>query len=273
MTTAVELPEGITAHEQPNGSVCYYKDSTHNYFSQLAAGKVKGKMDSPSFISGFIDPSPGGLLPWTSEKTCVGAAALRDVIDPSEWGALWDEGGQSVWRALREHKLTPNELRDQAGDRGTTVHDYFEQRIRGERGAEGVEGLEAYTEAIDKFLADHQPSPLEVEEVYYDETNNIAGRADARTRFETGAYKGKVAMLDLKTSKSIALKFHVQVKGYALMAQAAGWGTSDLTLLLHCPGDGNYYLIEGRATDDDWAACVDAAARKRALSARIRSAK
>lgn len=231
-------------HKMPNGSVVYYRDSDHSYFTELKpvtkgrgnekrvvsySGVQTARIPSPSTIGKFADPSPDKLMDWAARKQLEGVAALADLDGPD---VPWVYDAERMGSLLKAQKLTWNQLRDAKGDVGTDAHNYFEARLKGAE----ADPQDGYQEAVDAFLDAHPNiEPLQLEQVVYSEEHGYAGRFDARVTNGSSTY-----LLDLKTSKFIGRSYHQQMHGYDLAAEECGVGKSDLLRIIQVKDDGTY---------------------------------
>ena len=241
-------------HVMPNGSVCFYLDSTHTYHTKITRKNGKwvgqgrwGDLPSPSQIAKFADPSADNLMDWAARKNLEGLYLLGGGIE-----AYPD--AQTLYEALREKKLTWRDLREKAGDKGTEVHDAFEKGLHGEPVPleDNLPSVQGHMIALDKFFNDH-PSLglLQTEAVVYSEKHGYAGRFDARV-----LGRGGTVLLDLKTSKYISRSYHAQLQGYDLAAEECGYGASDNLTILQTREDGTYRLWPCRSSRQTFLDCL-----------------
>lgn len=262
-------------HTMPDGTHIFYHDDRHAYFRDVT--QKKGKWCGVSRLTGVssvvkpLDFNPDGLLGWAARLTCEGVAQLaadglglqedvrRGVVAPDAISAalVWLESGPSITAALKDAELTWAHLRDQAATRGTNVHLRALHALA--RGA-AVPDFDAltpeergYARGVLAFWHEHDPEPLESEQVVFSATHGVAGRFDLRCRLD-----GDVVLLDAKTATSsfIPTKHHAQLAGYETLARECGLGASDRQVMLRVDADGKYELVDGTATAEDFLAAL-----------------
>jgi hypothetical protein len=130
---------------------------------------------------------------------------------------------------------------------------------------------------VSGFWLDHDPEPLQAEQVVVDLDLGVAGRFDLRAKL--GAWCGRPGcpcaklligwpfLLDAKTSGFISNKAHVQLAGYehcAVRSGIGGWFRS--RWILQVDAEGGYKIVECRANPEDFVAFVDAYRRSGRIS-------
>lgn len=190
-----------------------------------------------------------------------------------------------LYAAIKEYKLSVREELEDAGVRGTGVHDMLEAW-----GATGVmpEPADAkleermYAEALRKFCVDvgdnWQTDGLEVTVASVE--NLFAGRYDIRGHFtgdvslvtdaltkdneprKRGARRetfeeGVKALADAKTSKGVYTTHMMQLEGYEGTAKECGMPETDIRVVLHLSKHGLYQVVKSVATYDDFLSTLD----------------
>lgn len=116
--------------------------------------------------------------------------------------------------AIRELKNLPTKLRDEAGVRGTAVHDHAEILHNTGEAVDVAEELAPYVEGYAKFLDDWQITTLLTERPVANRKDWYAGKFDlfCTSPFLAG---GKPVQIDLKTSKGVYGETALQTAAYA----------------------------------------------------------
>lgn len=250
-------------HELPNGEKVYYRDRDHAYFTAINGDKGVGRISSPSTIAKWCDPDPSKLMGWAGRKDVEGVAELLSgVTGETDADALldalgWMTDSEQLYRALKDNKLTWRDRRDARGDEGTLAHKAFEDALRGIK-TQAAGPAAPYIEAVNQFMDDH-PSliALNVEQVVYSKAHGYAGRFDARVSYQDDPEgPPEYWLLDLKTSRYIALAYHYQLALYEMAARECGVGETDKQFILQV-GERGYRLIENVATPEDARQCLD----------------
>lgn len=262
-------------HRLPNGDQIWYRDDSHSYWENTIekGGKWCGQgrlMGCSTFVK-HAEHDAGPLMGWAGKRNVAG---MCELIDRSINGLLdvgysddlkdqiaWATDEQQAMSMLRENKLTWADKRDEAGDEGTVAHDTFEALLRGGSvdWMNVPDGAVEKVKAVEKFIADYSPEPLNLEQVIYSKKHGYAGRFDARLRvnsIEDGTAIDETWLLDLKTSGFIAPGYFVQLAAYRMAARECGVGDVDRMMILQVSPEGGYRLIESHATDEDVIACL-----------------
>ena len=90
-----------------------------------------------------------------------------------------------------ENKLTVNHTRDKAADRGTSVHAVAEKWAQGEPidGTKVAESERPYVTALQNFIEEHDPQPLDSEVLVGSPTQAYAGTFDLRAEIPDGTHR------------------------------------------------------------------------------------
>lgn len=261
----------VERHELPNGSVVFYKDADHSYWTghDERTGKCSGRIPGISTVAkNDGDTNSDNLLNWSARLTCEGVAreaSLGLSLDDAEdiHTALgWLQTGESVEAALQAEKLTWRDLRNEKGRTGNVTHGVLEAL------AQGADPIlrTGYDHAVVSWWEEQQPEPLNVEQVVYSQEHGFAGRFDLRAAFD-----GDTALIDLKTSGFISNAYHVQLAGYELAARECGVGASDERLILQVREDGTWTEWTGHAAPDDFLTALQTYAMGKRISKQARA--
>lgn len=286
--------------QMPNGAVCWYCDCRHAYYRSVAPvrkgdpdgdWKGVGRLTGVSTVVGPADFNPGRLLAWAARTDVEGVAELfRRSVEAAEaeeeaLDVSWLGSRESIQRELRRYGLTYGDVRDQAADRGTNTHMHALHALAAGKRVPDYHALseeeQGYAQGVVAFWLDHDPEPLQAEQVVMDAGLGVAGRFDLRCEIgrrcgrpgcpcagvrrvvgEIEAYAGgevdpSVVLLDCKTSGFIALKMHVQLAGYEHCARVSGFGFSEAQWILQVDEGGGYALIPSCAATGDFVAVAD----------------
>lgn len=251
--------------ELPNGGRLYYVDKDHAYYRCNEDGSRGRRYTGVTTAIKPIDFEPDRLMRWAARLNSVGVARLAaEALEHDDAATIRSElmwldpdDPERIWDALLAAKLTYEDIREAKGLVGTSVH---EQVLRALAAGQPVPDYEALTEeekgyaqAVVDFWLDHNPEPLQAEQIVADEELGVAGRFDLRARFEGCAdplcpcHKLGVGLIDCKTGTWVSEKDHVQTALYSHLAEGCGFGHTDWTGILHVGGDGRYRLWEGQA--------------------------
>lgn len=256
----------------PDGSVLEYFDSTGvDGAPQRRRYLLNGERTvSVSTVAKHLDPDPTGLLYWASGLTCEGVAQLA-----AQNGSIdWINSKESIQSALKDAELTWTDVRDQAAQRGTNVHERIFAALSDRRTLPDLSALSAeergYGQAAFKFWADVDPAPIMAEQMVASEAHRLAGRFDLLCTIG-----GERVLCDAKTRAKLTdrISDHVQLEGYRLALRESGFGEVDRTMVLVLGPDGSYRQFDGQATEADFLAALDAYRGNRGLSKRMRDAR
>lgn len=129
------------------------------------------------------------LTHWAANTTAEYAVNEREG-----WLPLAERDPEAAYELLRKCRFRSS---GKAKDRGTSLHDYAEQRALGVT-PDVPEGLEEYVVHIDRFLDEHKPKFLLAEAPVYNLTLGYAGTLDAVVEID-----GKTCVLDMKTTDKL----------------------------------------------------------------------
>lgn len=258
-------PSPVAVSDVPAGfRIEYFQDPKRHY-------RIDGVI-VPS-VTEALDVLDKPALPWWGMKIGIqGMLELgkRGVIDPGTFHALAfnnpEESAEYVISALTQNQLTTNHVRDKAGDRGQSAHDALERWAdTGELPDPTSFGFEeeGYVRALRSALEDLHIEPIAQEVMVGSKEHGFAGRYDLRarviapSRVVTKVYPKRVSkvtevppstlLIDLKTSKYVYDKHHLQLAAYEEASVSSGYGSSDYRAVLHVQADGRYEFVRVRA--------------------------
>lgn len=285
--------EDFAEHVMPNGAVCFYRDSDHSYWPSIKPKSkkpdaewsgCKPQLTGVSTVSGPFDFQPDNLMRWSARTNGIGIAllaadalALEDA-DDIKTALAWLEDHTTIWKALQEAGLTYEDLREQRADEGTNVHKHALYALASGKAVPDYDEMTAvehgYAQGVAAFWLEHDPLPLQAEQVVIDLGLGVAGRFDLRARLRARCGRPKcpcqsmlllaegetpptpgagLFMADAKTSGFIPTKHHVQVAGYEHCASVSGLGETEAQWILQVDPAGGWELIPCRANAEDFA--------------------
>jgi hypothetical protein len=175
---------------------------------------------------------------------------LPALVEIDGW---WQKGPELVVDQLTIRKLTVNHVRDKAADRGTSVHQGFEDWCRTGLKPNPLnfpETERGYVEGLVRFIEEVNPEPVFTELMVGSARHGYAGRFDllARTQaveVQTGPRTKRqipagLGLIDLKTSKGIYMSHKLQLAAYAEAFVECGYGRTDYEAVLLVRSDGRY---------------------------------
>lgn len=147
-----------------------------------------------------------------------------------------------VEKLIIEQRLSTNHVKEEAGDRGTFIHNAAEKLGLG-MGVAEVHDLVpeehwGYAAGLFDWWLDHEPEFLEQEIIVGSRAHQYCGRFDCVVRYNAGPHKGKIVLADFKTSKRVYYSHLVQLDAYDLAyeemrLEPPGWRAQ-------YPGEGGY---------------------------------
>lgn len=256
-------------HKMPNGTAVFYRDADHSYWPAKEDGSRGRRCLGVTTPVKCFDGSPDGLLRWAARTGYIGIAELAAPIvslgsDPDQIVAelSWLTSQDSIIRRLNESGLDFESVRDQAGEKGSNVH---EKALQAMAMGKPVPDLDSMTDAerglsqaVMRFFLEHEPEVDLVEQVVYSGRLGAAGRLDLfATLPKLG---GEKFVIDAKTGKWVFEAAHVQVGGgYPCLLRDAGFvGEDELPrgLILKLHEDGTYRLIDAQGTPAEFELAV-----------------
>lgn len=292
-----EEPYGVSEVTTPSGIEIYYQAGPKRLYRIGDRRDPLGLIEVPSVsdVKGILEKQ----LSYWGYRCGVAASAhlLQDAAthhlarkwleteDPDEIIAKNAKGFTDLAKA---HKLDPNNRKNRAGDRGTSVHDALEAWA--ERGVMPIpevypETERGYVRGLVAFLEESGIQAVRSEAMVGSLEHGYAGRFDLDA-YSVGnevcvhlTEKGKgdrraviepgLLRLDLKTSSNVYTEHYLQLAAYELAAVECGYEPSDDRVVVNVWPDGRYQAKVSKATAEDWLAVLGA---YRALE-RIKGAK
>ena len=180
---------------------------------------------------------------------------------------------EHIVKLLSEGGLTVNHQMKTAGVRGSAIHKALEKW-----GSEQeVPHLEDYPETtrpyimgLANWLVENEPEIREAEVRTGSVNFKYAGTFDLKVHFRKGKYKGRVVLIDLKTTKRVYPDQHFpQLEAYEQAEVESGEKPTDLRAVLHLGFEGKFGLAPSCDTFEDFAVLLkhyqSAEARKQKL--------
>lgn len=201
----------------PNGEVVLYRDTDHRYFHLHEDGKKRTLYAVSSVCKSFGDS--GGLVHWA-----------------------WKLGSEGV---------DYRDVRDDAGTRGTSVHDAAELLAK-----EGVRPKlndfpqedRGYVQALANFWLDHKPEVVATEVITASLEHGFAGRYDL-----VAVSHGRRVLYDYKTSGKVRpFAMFCQLEAYELAEVELGREPTDARAVVRLGEDGSFEVAESCATAQDF---------------------
>lgn len=273
---AEEQPqERITSDTTPSGIVVEYSAAPKRFY------RVNGvEVPSVTSVLGVLD-KPG--LPWWGMRVGIAGVlelvqreVLKPKLDADTFTAFFAESAEEIEDLLTQHKLTVNHIKEQAGDRGSSVHNAFERWAKtGEIpvSTEFPEAEQGYVYGLKCFLIDSEAEPVAAEVMVGSAEHGYAGRYDIRLRIPKDAEmvvhltpKGHrrdviaagVHLSDLKTSKGVYPNTHFrQLEAYEAASIECGYEPTDGRYVLHVTADGRYEYKRSTADFEDFLAVLE----------------
>jgi len=291
-TTAEVETSPFSRHLLPDGSSIAYREDQHAYYRDVRWDKPQGQWCGVGRLTGVstvvkpFDWTPGPLMAWAARLDRNGVATLAaeglSLDDPDDMRATlgWLASGESISGALDDARLSYAHARDDAAARGTSVHKHSLRALASGRPVPDLAAMTVeerdYSRGVIAFWHEREPVPLHSEQVVADLGLGVAGRLDLICELD-----GRTVLLDCKTVSKVPepgipqrLPYssqHVQIAGYALLAESCELASVDGTATLQVFGDGSYRLVPGCAGPADFelalgvyrsAAAIQKAARK-----------
>lgn len=189
-----------------------------------------------------VCPKPG-LFPWSEARGIEGAveAVRLGLIDPFD-----PESVAAAVETVRWKRLGADRARDDAAARGLNVHDCNEIYMTTgspPNPAEHPREHWGYLRAYTRWIMDHDPEPVAVEEIVAHPDDEYAGRLDLRVRLpKIGCH---LATVDAKTQENggIYMAAHAQVNLYERAARRQGEEPADRLFVVVFAANGEYRMM------------------------------
>jgi hypothetical protein len=240
MTELAPEPVWYT-NETPSGVRVDYCPDPRTY-------KVNGR-EVPS-VTTILDILHKPALTWWGMK--VGIEGVYELMGKPgyDWETISVEDTIS---ALTEHKLTVNHVRDKAADRGSSVHQAFEDYC-----AHGIEpnpdnyppSESGYVRALIRFMDEVGFEVIHAEVMVGSARHGYAGRFDllavtVEQTVKTGPRTERtiptgMGLIDLKTSKGVYQSHKLQLAGYREALEECGYGRTNYEGVILARLDGTY---------------------------------
>ncbi len=283
-----------------------YEDSKHLYWVRGNQSKKDGLLSDTEWIpcdfsmSGVGDCLAKGGMGWWGMRTGLHAAATlieRNYMRVTDDGKSIVVMAENAWEIptmenleyrTKKEKLTVNDTRDKAGERGNSVHKALEAWV--ESDVLPVpdfypEVEQGYVRGLLAFLSDLGPlkSKPQSEIMVASVEHRIAGRYDLEavlhgsrliTKKATPTWQGSKesshpsakgpvykefkgrTLFDLKTSKDAYLSAKIQMTGYEGCRIECGMPKTDQQLIVNVGDDGTYKVTEADTTWDEFLMCL-----------------
>ncbi len=283
-TRAAE-PFGVTTSTTPSGLEIYFQAGPKRLYRVRDVINDDGPWVEVPSVSTVLDCLEKGGLSWWGMK--VGVEGFLRLYEEGVIAADYEGwlvgpppecfpgvSSEQVVDLLKAHKLTVNDVKGKAADRGTNVHSALETWVD-----TGVtpdprffpEHERGYVEGLVAFINDAHPVPLAAEVMVgsleheyagrFDLLANIAGEVVTKTYPKRNPIRenvGGVWLLDLKTSKSVYSTYHLQLAAYRHAMGECGYDNADEVGVVRVTDDGRYELVKGIAGFDDFLAILGA---------------
>jgi hypothetical protein len=287
--TEQEQPKQFRALTPSGIEIAYEPEPKRRYLIRQTEGGMEGLFheegwaEVPSVTTALEVLEKGGLSWWGMGVGVDGVLSLiREGVMRQEGGFLcrladwpWTPvDSEGVVELLKAHKLTVNDVKGKAGDRGVAVHDALETWAKtGDKPDPSIfpDEQRGYVVGLLAFLNDVESAEPEACEVMVGSVRHgFAGRYDIRFKttkehpvvvhrtpvkgpqyalLKPGMYLG-----DLKTSRGIYHSHHLQLAAYEGASQECGFDPTDAQGILNVSHDGTYQFKRSVATLDDFLA-------------------
>ena len=232
---STEVPAGfqIDYYEKPHGNDVWRKYLIEGEPVNLSVSDISGAVDDGGKANGMAYKA----MQIAVEGVCSVAGEIED----------WDP--DKVVSILKARKLTHKDVWSAKADLGTATHDALEKLCAGT-----VPSLNSYEEEVRPYIkavcgwfVDNDPKVIDTEFLVASRTWMYAGRFDLL--YERN---GKRVLCDLKTSASVRPAYLIQLAGYSLALEECGYPPVDRMEVVWAKPDGNYKVVESKATHADF---------------------
>lgn len=298
MSQEVVKEQFVTATTK-SGVQIRYEDSTHRYW--VRSNDAEEWIECDYSMSGVADCLAKGGLTWWGMK--IGLQAVVTLIERGYIRVSIDGKivvmGENAWELptmenllfrTQEQKITVNQIRDKAGDRGNSVHKALETWV--ESAALPVpdfypEEERGYVRGLLAFLGDlgELKSKPQSEIMVGSVEHRVAGRYDLEavlqgarlvTKKATPSWTGQPGdhhsakgpeytefkgrtLFDLKTSKDVYLSHKLQMTGYEGCRIECGMPKTEQQLVVVVNDDGTYKAVPADTTWEEFLLCLEMA--------------
>jgi hypothetical protein len=295
--STIKRGEGAASVVTPSGLSIRFESKPRRHYV-IQPGETKGDVWTPNgdaveaiSVTTALDKLYKGGLDWWGMRVGIGAVCrlvemgeVRFAIDEQRGGAFrlaaaiegtWEWGDDTytgeladpskpitnVEALMRAHSMRVDKVKEEAGDRGTTVHDALEMWATiGQLPDPNTFPLEqaGYVRGLIAFLEDSKITPRQSEVLVGSYEYGYAGRFDLEcespldSKIVTKVYPKAgpkhralpigIGRLDLKTSSDIYYNNLLQLVGYEHGCVECGYGPSDWQGVLRVLRDGRYEL-------------------------------
>lgn len=240
----------------PSGIKVFYQSEPRMY-------KVND-VEVPS-VTTVLDVLHKGALTWWGMR--IGVQGVCKLVERNLMPSEWWHTPEDVEALLTSHKLTVNHVRDQAGDRGTSVHraleDWADARVIPDPD-KYPDNERGYVEGVLKFTQDVRAERLLSEVMVGSAEHAYAGRYDLRAKIQDSElvtsikrdkrekFPAGTYLLDLKTSKGVYDTHFLQLEAYEQASQECGFPATMGRLVVRVSKDGGYEVHRSPAVFGDF---------------------
>ena len=232
-----------------------------------------------------------GLL--VPAKAANGASVLACAGPTGEGqSGLVVAGTPQAVELLKRCKLTTNDVRDAAGDRGQSVHDAFEAWAK--QGLVPEPDLyppaeQGYVHGLRRFIEESGARPIANEVAVGSVKHGYAGRYDVDIEYpqdveivvhhtpvkgdQRGVLKAGIYLDDLKTSKDVYDSHFKQLEAYEEARIECGYAPTQGRGVIHVDSEGRYKRVPSPAEFSDFKAVLGVWKADEALKRRKKEAK
>lgn len=226
-------------------------------------------------------------------QTANGASVLT-CVGPTGDGqsGLVVAGTPQIVELLKQCKLTTNDVRDAAGDRGQSVHDAFEAWAK-----DGVApdpafyppAEQGYVEGLRRFIEESGARALSNEVAVASIKHGYAGRYDVSIEYpdevevvvhhtpvrgeQRASLEPGIYLDDLKTSKDVYDSHFKQLEAYEGASIECGYDPTKGRGVIHVDSEGRYKRVPSPAVFADFKAALGVWRADQSLKARKRKGK
>ena len=202
----------------------------HAYTVHTATGVESFELPSVTKILGVIDKSEA-LTWWAFTRT------VEAMVQMNNDGVFFSTADEAIMY-LAEQKVRPIDLRDQAAERGTNVHEALSLYAEDNPPAFHTlaESERAYHKSLAGWIIETRPRFFATEVPVVSLAHRYAGTFDYLRHCDCGC--GGLVLGDAKTSKAIYDSAHLQVAAYAAAYLELTGVRVCHTELLHLRADG-----------------------------------